>query len=107
VRAPAEVARDDHQRFRFAPCPPPKGLLRCKLLIAAPRGFCAGCRPRDRDRRARDSTSSAQPVFVRHEIVHNRYVVDGLKAKGAIFVEELDEVPMVRRWSSRRTACPR
>jgi 4-hydroxy-3-methylbut-2-en-1-yl diphosphate reductase len=46
-----------------------------KLLLAAPRGFCAGV------------------VYVRHEIVHNRFVVDSLKAKGAIFVEELDEVP--------------
>jgi len=63
-----------------------------RLLLAAPRGFCAGVD------RAIDIVELAlqrygAPVYVRHEIVHNRYVVDGLKAKGAIFVEELDEVP--------------
>lgn len=62
------------------------------LLIAAPRGFCAGV-----DRAVRIVELAIEkwgaPVYVRHEIVHNRYVVDSLKAKGAIFVEELDEVP--------------
>lgn len=62
------------------------------LLIAAPRGFCAGV-----DRAIRIVELAIEkygaPVYVRHEIVHNRYVVDALKAKGAIFVEELDEVP--------------
>ncbi|MFN4019526.1 MAG: 4-hydroxy-3-methylbut-2-enyl diphosphate reductase [Erythrobacter sp.] len=62
------------------------------LLIAAPRGFCAGVD------RAIEIVEKAlerygRPVYVRHEIVHNKYVVEGLKAKGAIFVEELDEVP--------------
>jgi len=62
------------------------------LLIAAPRGFCAGVdRAIEIVERAIDRYGA--PVYVRHEIVHNRYVVDGLKAKGAIFVEELDEVP--------------
>lgn len=63
-----------------------------ELLIAAPRGFCAGV-----DRAIRIVELAIEkygvPVYVRHEIVHNRFVVDGLKAKGAIFVEELDEVP--------------
>ena len=63
-----------------------------RLLIAAPRGFCAGV-----DRAVRIVELAVEkwgaPVYVRHEIVHNRYVVDSLKAKGAIFVEELDEVP--------------
>jgi 4-hydroxy-3-methylbut-2-enyl diphosphate reductase len=74
-----------------APFPnPSKTPLR--LLLAAPRGFCAGVD------RAIDIVELAlqrygAPVYVRHEIVHNRYVVDTLKAKGAIFVEELDEVP--------------
>ena len=62
------------------------------LLIAAPRGFCAGV-----DRAIviveRALEKYGAPVYVRHEIVHNRFVVEGLKAKGAIFVEELDEVP--------------
>jgi 4-hydroxy-3-methylbut-2-en-1-yl diphosphate reductase len=63
-----------------------------RLLLAAPRGFCAGVD------RAIDIVELAlerygAPVYVRHEIVHNRFVVDSLKAKGAIFVEELDEVP--------------
>lgn len=62
------------------------------LLIAAPRGFCAGVdRAIEIVERALDRYGA--PVYVRHEIVHNRYVVDGLRAKGAVFVEELDEVP--------------
>jgi len=62
------------------------------LLIASPRGFCAGV---DRAIRIVELTleKHGAPVYVRHEIVHNRYVVDGLKAKGAIFVADLDEVP--------------
>jgi 4-hydroxy-3-methylbut-2-enyl diphosphate reductase len=62
------------------------------LHLAAPRGFCAGV-----DRAIRIVEMALEkwgaPVFVRHEIVHNRFVVDGLRAKGAVFVEELDEVP--------------
>lgn len=62
------------------------------VLIAAPRGFCAGVdRAIEIVERAIDRYGA--PVYVRHEIVHNRFVVDALKAKGAIFVEELDEVP--------------
>lgn len=63
-----------------------------ELLIAAPRGFCAGV-----DRAIRIVELAIEkhgaPVYVRHEIVHNKYVVDTLKAKGAVFVEELNEVP--------------
>ncbi len=66
--------------------------LALTVLIAAPRGFCAGV-----DRAIEIVERALQrygaPVYVRHEIVHNRYVVEGLKAKGAIFVEELDQVP--------------
>jgi 4-hydroxy-3-methylbut-2-enyl diphosphate reductase len=62
------------------------------LMIAAPRGFCAGV-----DRAIRIVELALErygaPVYVRHEIVHNKYVVDSLKAKGAIFVTELDQVP--------------
>lgn len=62
------------------------------ILVAAPRGFCAGVdRAIEIVERALDRYGA--PVYVRHEIVHNRFVVDGLKAKGAVFVEELDEVP--------------
>ena len=63
-----------------------------RLLIAAPRGFCAGV---DRAIRIVELAilKYGAPVYVRHEIVHNRFVVDSLKEKGAIFVEELDEVP--------------
>ncbi|MEQ1725739.1 MAG: 4-hydroxy-3-methylbut-2-enyl diphosphate reductase [Sphingopyxis sp.] len=62
------------------------------VLIAAPRGFCAGV---DRAIRIVELAIAkyGAPVYVRHEIVHNRFVVDSLKAKGAIFVESLDEVP--------------
>lgn len=63
-----------------------------QLLIAAPRGFCAGV-----DRAIRIVELALEkhgaPVYVRHEIVHNKYVVDTLRAKGAVFVEELDAVP--------------
>ena len=63
-----------------------------KVVLAQPRGFCAGVE------RAIDIVEKAletygPPVYVRHEIVHNRHVVDSLRAKGAVFVEELDEVP--------------
>ncbi len=63
-----------------------------KILVANPRGFCAGVQ------RAVQVVEGAldkfgAPVFVRHEIVHNRYVVEGLEKKGAVFVDELDEVP--------------
>jgi 4-hydroxy-3-methylbut-2-enyl diphosphate reductase len=71
---------------------PSGGLLPLRVLIAAPRGFCAGVdRAIEIVERALDRYGA--PVYVRHEIVHNRYVVDGLRARGAIFVEELDEVP--------------
>ncbi len=63
-----------------------------RILLANPRGFCAGV---DRAitivERALDLFGA--PIHVRHEVVHNRHVVDGLRAKGAVFVEELDEVP--------------
>jgi 4-hydroxy-3-methylbut-2-en-1-yl diphosphate reductase len=63
-----------------------------KLVLAAPRGFCAGV-VRAIDIVERALERYGKPVYVRHEIVHNRYVVEDLKQKGAIFVEELDEVP--------------
>ena len=63
-----------------------------KLVLAAPRGFCAGV-VRAIDIVERALELYGKPVYVRHEIVHNRYVVEDLKRKGAIFVEELDEVP--------------
>jgi 4-hydroxy-3-methylbut-2-enyl diphosphate reductase len=63
-----------------------------RVMIAAPRGFCAGV-DRAIEIVERAIARYGAPVYVRHEIVHNRYVVDGLKAKGAVFVEELDEVP--------------
>jgi 4-hydroxy-3-methylbut-2-enyl diphosphate reductase len=65
------------------------------LYLAAPRGFCAGV-----DRAIKIVEMALEkwgaPVYVRHEIVHNKYVVDGLRAKGAVFVEELDECPVDR-----------
>jgi 4-hydroxy-3-methylbut-2-en-1-yl diphosphate reductase len=63
-----------------------------RILVAAPRGFCAGV-----DRAIKIVELALKkygaPVYVRHEIVHNRHVVESLKSKGAIFVEELDEIP--------------
>ncbi len=69
-----------------------EGVQIVRVVLAQPRGFCAGVV------RAIDIVDQAlekfgRPVYVRHEIVHNRHVVDGLKAKGAVFVEELSEVP--------------
>ena len=65
------------------------------LYLAAPRGFCAGV-----DRAIKIVEMALEkwgaPVYVRHEIVHNKFVVDGLRAKGAVFVEELDECPLDR-----------
>lgn len=74
-----------------APFPSPaKQPLR--LLIAAPRGFCAGV-DRAIEIVERALEIHGPPVYVRHEIVHNKFVVDSLKAKGAVFVEELSDVP--------------
>ncbi len=74
----------------LAPSTPARAPL--ELLVAAPHGFCAGV-----DRAIQIVELSLErwgaPVYVRHEIVHNRYVVDALKAKGAVFVETLDDVP--------------
>jgi 4-hydroxy-3-methylbut-2-en-1-yl diphosphate reductase len=67
-------------------------LTSLKIYVAAPRGFCAGV-----DRAIKIVELALKkygaPVYVRHEIVHNRHVVDDLRAKGAVFVEELDEIP--------------
>jgi 4-hydroxy-3-methylbut-2-enyl diphosphate reductase len=78
----------------MTPCSAPAtgGKKPLRVLLCAPRGFCAGVV------RAIDSVERAlalhgPPVYVRHEIVHNRHVVDSLRAKGAVFVEELDEIP--------------
>ena len=63
-----------------------------KIFLAAPRGFCAGV-----DRAIKIVEMALEkwgaPVYVRHEIVHNKFVVDNLRDKGAVFVEELDECP--------------
>ena len=63
-----------------------------KILLCSPRGFCAGV-VRAIDAVERALAKYGPPVYVRHEIVHNRYVVESLKAKGAVFVEELEEIP--------------
>ena len=66
------------------------------ILLAAPRGFCAGV-VRAIDIVERALALYGAPVYVRHEIVHNKFVVDNLRAKGAVFVEEHDEIPDVTR----------
>jgi 4-hydroxy-3-methylbut-2-enyl diphosphate reductase len=63
-----------------------------EILLCAPRGFCAGV-VRAIDVVERALALYGPPVYVRHEIVHNKYVVESLKRKGAVFVRELDEVP--------------
>jgi 4-hydroxy-3-methylbut-2-enyl diphosphate reductase len=82
-----EISRDFEDAMAVKPEKPA-----LQVLLCSPRGFCAGVV------RAIESVERAlelygPPVYVRHEIVHNRYVVESLRAKGAIFVEELDEVP--------------
>ncbi len=67
-----------------------------KLLLSKPRGFCAGVE------RAIETVEKAlkiwgAPIYVKHEIVHNKYVVDDLRAKGAIFIEDIDDVPLGAR----------
>ena len=66
------------------------------IYLASPRGFCAGVE------RAINMVEEAlikygKPVYVRHEIVHNKYVVDDLRSKGAIFIEELNEIENKQR----------
>ena len=63
-----------------------------EILLAQPRGFCAGV---DRAINIVNEalTRFGAPIYVRHEIVHNKYVVDELRAKGAIFVNEIEEIP--------------
>jgi 4-hydroxy-3-methylbut-2-enyl diphosphate reductase len=76
--------------MRTAPQASAKPPLR--ILLCAPRGFCAGV-VRAIDAVERALVKYGPPVYVRHEIVHNKYVVESLRQKGAIFVEELDDVP--------------
>ena len=68
---------------------------RLDILLCAPRGFCAGV-VRAIDAVERALSLYGPPVYVRHEIVHNRFVVESLKRKGAIFVDDLSEIPQLR-----------
>ena len=63
-----------------------------EILLAQPRGFCAGV-DRAIEIVERALRQFGAPIYVRHEIVHNKYVVDDLRAKGAVFIEDLAEVP--------------
>ncbi len=75
-----------------APHPTPASKPELEVLLCSPRGFCAGV-VRAIETVERALALYGAPVYVRHEIVHNRYVVDSLRKKGAVFVEELAEVP--------------
>ena len=72
-----------------------------EVFLAQPRGFCAGV-VRAIEIVERALEKYGPPVYVRHEIVHNKYVVESLKNKGAIFVEDLSEVPPRRRHGVQR-----
>ncbi len=63
-----------------------------EVLLANPRGFCAGVE-RAIEIVERALAQFGAPIYVRHEVVHNRFVVEGLRAKGAIFIEDLADVP--------------
>ena len=63
-----------------------------KVILATPRGFCAGV-DRAIDIVERAIELFGAPIYVRHEVVHNKFVVDELRNKGAVFVEELNEIP--------------
>jgi 4-hydroxy-3-methylbut-2-enyl diphosphate reductase len=76
----------------LSPAAPSSAKPPLRVLLCSPRGFCAGV-VRAIDTVERALSIYGAPVYVRHEIVHNRYVVEALKRKGAIFVEELDEIP--------------
>ncbi len=82
----------------------PVSIADSAVLLAAPRGYCAGV---DRAvitvEKALDLYGS--PVYVRKQIVHNKHVVANLESRGAIFVEELDEVPEGRPWCSPPMGC--
>ena len=67
-------------------------MTRTQIMLATPRGFCAGVE-RAIEIVERALARFGAPIYVRHEVVHNRFVVDDLRAKGAIFVDELEEVP--------------
>ena len=67
-------------------------MTQIQIKLANPRGFCAGVdRAIEIVERALEQFGA--PIYVRHEVVHNKFVVDSLRTKGAVFVEELDEVP--------------
>ena len=66
--------------------------MKIKILLANPRGFCAGVE-RAIDIVERALKKFGPPIYVRHEVVHNKNVVEDLRSKGVIFVDELDEVP--------------
>src|ERR1700684_992899 len=78
-----------------------------KIVLCSPRGFCAGV-VRAIDTVERALTIYGAPVYVRHEIVHNRYVVDSLRAKGAFSVRDLPKSPIIPtpRWCFRPTGFP-
>ena len=63
-----------------------------EVLLANPRGFCAGVE-RAIEIVERALAQFGAPIYVRHEVVHNRFVVDGLRAKGAVFIEDISDVP--------------
>ena len=77
-----------------------------EVVLAQPRGFCAGV-DRAIDIVERALELHGAPIYVRHEIVHNRYVVEDLRAKGAVFIDELEDAPRALSWCSRPTACHR
>jgi len=90
---PAQAVRDRNRGGALgAPAGDKQPRRAIKVILAQPRGFCAGV-VRAIEIVERALEKYGPPVYVRHEIVHNKFVVDSLRAKGAIFVEELSEVP--------------
>jgi len=79
--------------------------METEILLAQPRGFCAGV-DRAIEIVERALTLFGAPIYVRHEIVHNAYVVNSLREKGAVFIEDLEDVPAGSTLIFRHMECP-
>ncbi len=95
MRGGCAISQPDSRTCGAAPRPPPTAgepICMLRVILAQPRGFCAGVE-RAIEIVERALNKYGPPIYVRHEIVHNRHVVENLRTRGAVFVDELDQVP--------------